>query len=192
MPAESDFDLEADYYNRKAMERAYPGEGWNGATKDWAIVDVPPGTNRVRMDGIGGGAQEITWQRYNGVRRSKFISGDEELATDFGGPAPVKPKTKDMWTEITKDLVIREAIDSMGYDCEETEDFFYVMEYLKYEDVLQLVEISDDIRRRRKSRIRQIEYEREEIRERRPPPSTWDDRYYEHEVSVDRHRSRYR
>lgn len=37
-----------------------------------------------------------------------------------------------MWTEITKDLVIREAIDSMGYACEETDDFFYVMEYLRY------------------------------------------------------------
>lgn len=187
MPLDSDFEEEADYYNRKAMERAYPGEAYNGATKDWAIVDVPPGTSRVRMDGIGGGAQEITWQRYNGVRRSKFISGDEEAATEFG--APVKSK-KDMWTEITKDLVIREAIDSMGYACEETEDFYYVMEYLRYEDVLQLVELSDDIRRRRKSRFRSIEFEREEIRERRPPPS-FDDRYYEHEVSFDRHRTRY-
>jgi len=173
------------------MERAYPGEAANGATKDWAIVDVPPGTNRVRMDGIGGGAQEISWQRYNGVRRSKFISGDEEVATDFGMPAPaVSKKAKDMWTEITKDLVLREAIDAMGYDVEETDDFYYVMEYLKYEDVLHLVEISDDIRRKRKSRIRQIEYEREEIRDRRP--SGFDDRYYEHEVSFDHHRSRYR
>jgi predicted DNA-binding protein len=46
----------------------------------------------------------------------------------------VKPrkKDKDMWTEVTKDLVLREAIEQMGYSCEETEDFFYVMEYLKY------------------------------------------------------------
>jgi hypothetical protein len=36
------------------------------------------GTKRVTMDGIGGGSQEVTWQRYNGVRRSKFITeGDE-------------------------------------------------------------------------------------------------------------------
>lgn len=133
-PVDSDFDAEAEYYNRKAMERAYPGEAYNGATKDWAIVDVPPGTNRVRMDGIGGGAQEITWQRYNGVRRSKFIAGDEERATDFGLPAPPmsKPKPKDMWTEITKDLCCKEAIESMGYDYEETDYFFYVMEYLRY------------------------------------------------------------
>lgn len=50
--------------------------------------------------------------------------------TDHGNQ--VKQKKKDMWTEITKDLVIREAIDSMGYSCEETDDFFYVMEYLRY------------------------------------------------------------
>ncbi|KAF2733788.1 hypothetical protein EJ04DRAFT_265945 [Polyplosphaeria fusca] len=190
-PPDSDFELEADYYNRKALERGYPGEAHNGATKDWAIVDVPPGTNRVRMDGIGGGAQEISWQRYNGVRRSKFISGDDEVATDFGlpAPAPPKPKSKDMWTEITKDLVLKEAIDRKGYEYDETDDFFYVMEYLRYEDVLQLVEISDDIRRKRRSRIRQIEYEREEIRER---PPHWDERFYEREVSYDRHRHRYR
>jgi hypothetical protein len=50
------------------------------------------------------------------------------------GEFNVKPrkKDKDMWTEVTKDLVLREAIEQMGYSCEETEDFFYVMEYLKY------------------------------------------------------------
>lgn len=94
---------------------------------------------------------------------------------------------KDMWTEITKDLVVREAIDSCGYDCEETDDFFYVMEYLRYEDVLRLVEISDDIRRRRKSRIREIEFERESIR---APRREYDERFYEREVSYDRHRHR--
>ncbi|OCL01744.1 hypothetical protein AOQ84DRAFT_393458 [Glonium stellatum] len=185
---ENDLEAEAEYYNRKAAERAYVGEAYNGATKDWAIVDVPPGTNRVRMDGAGGGSQEITWQRYNGVRRSKFITDDEEFASDFGRPA-LKPKSADMWTEITKDLVIKEAIDHMGFDYEETDYFFYVMDYLRYEDVLKLVELSDDIRADRRSRVRQIEYEREEIRERKP---RYDDRYYEHEVSYDSRRSRYR
>lgn len=124
------FDLEADYYNGIALARGQPGEAWNGATKDWAIVDVPPGTKRVFMEGVGGGSQEITWQRYNGVRRSEFFSGDDERATDIG--PQVKQKKKDMWTEITKDLVIREAIDSCGYQVEETDDFYYVLEYLKY------------------------------------------------------------
>ena len=150
---EREIEEEAEYYNRRAQERAYIGEGYNGATKDWAIVDVPPGTKRVNMEGIGGGREEITWQRYNGVRRSKFVA-DEEI---YGGEMEVaitdtkvtdtkvvdtrdrgrrfvgqKPKTETMWTEITKDLVIKEAIEESGYDFEETEFFFYVMSYLRY------------------------------------------------------------
>lgn len=131
-PTDSEFEIEADYYNRKALERAYPGEAWNGATTDWTIIDVPPGTKRVQLDGIGGGSQEVTWQRYNGVRRSKFISAEDEHITDVHTQGPVKPKKKDMWTEVTKDLVLREAIDGMGYRCEETDDFYYIMEYLRY------------------------------------------------------------
>ena len=167
-------DDEADYYARKAEERSYIGEAYNGATKDWAIVDVPPGTERVRMDGVGGGGQEITWQRYNGVRRSKFIpererergeqeseprretSGLEieissrsrreggktyereyeriEESSDrrVGMPRGPKNKNEGLWTEITKDLVVKEAIESSGYDYEETDYFFYVMQYLRY------------------------------------------------------------
>lgn len=37
-----------------------------------------------------------------------------------------------MWTEITKDLVSEEAIKQVGYEYEDTEEFYYVMEYLRY------------------------------------------------------------
>lgn len=48
-------------------------------------------------------------------------------------PAPLAPpRPREMWTEITKDLVSKEAIDYAGFEYEETEEFFYVMEYLKY------------------------------------------------------------
>ena len=57
--------------------------------------------------------------------------------------------------------------------------------------MLHLVEISDEIRRKRKSRIREIEIERKSIHDSRPQ-SAYDDRYYEHEVSFDSRRSRYR
>ena len=154
---------EADYYNRKASGRGYPGEAYNGATKDWGLVDIPPGTSRVAMDGIGGGRQEITWDRYAGDRHGKFYAGDRVYEQDWGrernGYAPPLPppernrddvrekrftetriteetnrgRTKDkMWTEITKDLVIKEAIEEKGYEYEETDEFFYVMIYLRY------------------------------------------------------------
>lgn len=166
---DDDIGQEADYYMRRAASRGYPGEAYNGATKDWGLVDVPPGTERVRMDGVGGGSQEISWQRYNGARQSKFYTGDRmyespdwnerprQVSSPAPPPAPLPPppvgnreeeiriterriveetsrgKTKDrMWTEITKDLVIKEAIDEMGYEYEETDEFFYVIEYLRY------------------------------------------------------------
>jgi hypothetical protein len=160
---DDDVAAEAEYYMRRAASRGYPGEAYDGATKDWGLVDVPPGTERVRMDGKGGGSQEITWQRYNGDRRSKFQTGDRIYEGEFGNPrspppppAPLPPpppktteeiriterritegtqkgKTKDkMWTEVTKDLVIKEAVEEMGYEYEETEEFFYVIEYLRY------------------------------------------------------------
>lgn len=146
---EIDIAEEAEYYNRKAQERSYIGEGYNGATKDWAIVDVPPGTKRVHMEGIGGAQEDITWQRYNGVRRSKFIAEEDfhggELirqedivdTRDRGRRFVGQKKKEDlMWTEITKDLVIKDAIEEMGYDFEETEYFFYVMSYLRYVSLL--------------------------------------------------------
>jgi len=185
-----DEDSEADYYNRRAESRGYPGEAWNGSTVDWSIVDVPPGTEKVRMDGAGGGSQEITWQKYNGVRRSKFIPEREKERTErieireFEAPAPPPPRedlsieisTKrrpggstyereyerieestdrrvgfpiprgppknrvgDLWTEITKDLVVREAIEQLGYDFEETEFFYYIIQYLRYVSSLVLL-----------------------------------------------------
>jgi hypothetical protein len=62
----------AEYYNKRALERSYIGEAYNGATRDWAIVDVPPGTERVTMQGAGGGKQDIWWHQYDGVRRAAF------------------------------------------------------------------------------------------------------------------------
>ena len=140
---------EAEFYNARALERSFPGEGYHGATRDWAIVDVPPGTRKVAMDGVGGGRQEITWQKYNGVRRSKFMpegGSDEGYGSEVGRPArpeagggeigrrygPRRDPTSGLWTEITKDLVVKEAITEAGYEFEETEDFYYVIAYLGY------------------------------------------------------------
>ena len=136
------------------------GEAWGGATRDWSIVDVPPGTERVRMDGVGGGSTDTTWSRYSGVRRTKFIperdgvmvpverererererTGRNRLSVSIHedrriskSPKPPPPApTREMWTEITKDLVSREAIQTLGYRYEETKWFYYIMEYLPY------------------------------------------------------------
>ncbi|TDZ15053.1 hypothetical protein Cob_v012031 [Colletotrichum orbiculare MAFF 240422] len=238
--ARTPVDEEAEYITSKIDSRGKMGEAWGGATKDWTIVDVPPGTERVQMDGVGGGSAEVTWQRYNGVRRAKFVPErdgapisapslapmppqpspresrdrlsvqvyDRETEIDIEKtkerrPRPSPQKRSEMWTEITKDLVIRDAIIELGYDFEETEYFFYIMQYLKYDDVLELVQVSDEIRRFRKERVREIQYEKEyrDGWERRHQanhhhhhhraPSKYDDeRVYEREVVYDSTRPR--
>ncbi|GAO16071.1 hypothetical protein UVI_02054140 [Ustilaginoidea virens] len=192
-------DDEATEITGKIDSRGRMGEAWGGATKDWTIVDVPPGTERVLMDGVGGASTETNWSKYSGVRRTQFIperdgavvparepsplpaagSGnnhtsvafydhDREIDVDVDierkmsrTPAPPShPPPREMWTEITKDLVCREAIEQMGYAYEETRWFFYIMDYLKYDEVLQLTELSARIRRYRR-RCRDAERERE-------------------------------
>ncbi|KAI1404793.1 hypothetical protein F4819DRAFT_82865 [Hypoxylon fuscum] len=241
-PRSPEYEDEADYITTKIDSRARMGEAYHGATKDWTIVDVPPGTERVKMDGVGGGGAEVTWQRYSGVRRSKFMPEREEtpepiresfrerepirgrepsrdrerlsiqvydsrdksrdrdveveeisdrrISIRDGDRAPPR-KRSEMWTEITKDLVVREAIERMGYEYEETEWFFYVMQYLRYEDVVELVNLSDDVRRARKRRAQEIEWEREWDRRHRNRRSlNWDkiddERIVEREVIYDR------
>ncbi|KAF2858913.1 hypothetical protein K470DRAFT_259301 [Piedraia hortae CBS 480.64] len=239
---DDEFVAEADYYNRRVRDRAYPGEAWNGATRDWGLVDVPPGTERVRMDGVGGGQQEIFWDRYAGERRAKYSSGERVYEDRYGNiiepppapaappavappPAPAveppetelretriterrvveeqqpapRPKRDRMWTEVTKDLVLKEALETLGYDYEETEDYFFVMQYLRYDDVRRLVQLSTDIRKERRQRIKEIQLEREEYdapqRMLPPPPIARNrdrdyEREYERDVYVERDRYR--
>jgi hypothetical protein len=57
------------------------------------------------------------------------------------------------------------------------------------EDVLQLVELSDDIRRDRRRRIREIEWERQDPRLPRPPVQRErETEYYERDIIIDRKR----
>lgn len=75
----------------------------------------------------------------DGVRRSERREEEEirDLAIidnrDKGRRFEAQKSKKDrMWTEVTKDLVSEEAIKEVGYEFEETEEFYYVMEYLRY------------------------------------------------------------
>lgn len=103
-------------------------------TSDWTIIDVPPGTRRITIDTTSQVQQEVeeeedvNWSRYNGVRRSRGVSSE-------------------LWTEITKDLVTREAIESNGHQYEETDHFFYVFEYLDKDQINDLVRLTKEIRR---------------------------------------------
>lgn len=109
---------------------------------DVTVIDVPPGSRRVyvqldkttRRDD----ARDLPdWRREHGVRRSRGLGNE-------------------LWTEITKDLVTREAIEDCGYPFEETEYFYYIFEYLDRDEIAELRELTEDIRH---ERVRDIEYQ---------------------------------
>jgi len=128
--ARSDIDLNLDAsYNRRR------GSIYDERESELAIIDVPAGTRRVTVD--MGRETDINWRRDNGVRRSRGLGSE-------------------LWTEITKDLVTREAIEYCGYPYEETEFFYYIFEYLHRDQITEIVDITHDIRRQR---VRDLEYE---------------------------------
>ncbi|KAL4941594.1 hypothetical protein BDV06DRAFT_178358 [Aspergillus oleicola] len=143
---------------------------------DWAIVQAPPKPKRSpeKVLSVVDVREESRHSRHRD--RGPRSSGDD-LSRDLTGGRPrgkvgsryigVKDRRERLWTEITKDLVVREAIERAGYEYEEMDSVYYIFSYLSPEDVNALVEHSDDIRRARRRRIQEIQRERASL----PPPS---------------------
>ncbi|KAL1970969.1 hypothetical protein VTN77DRAFT_2803 [Rasamsonia byssochlamydoides] len=92
------------------------------------------------------------------AEREEFLPDqDGRIGRRYTG---TKGKRDRPWTEITKDLVVREAIERAGYEYEETDDFYYIFDYLRYDDVAMLVDLTERIRRARHERIHEINRER--------------------------------
>lgn len=128
-------DLEVDLYSRRKAH--YPAADFV-PPKAGALV-APKSRQRVR----GTSMSEMGWPQPAG-RKLKYLpeeessseeSSEDEKATPYLGTKPKHqaPAQKDrLWTEITKDLVVREAIERAGYEYEETDQFYYIFAYLHY------------------------------------------------------------
>ncbi|OKL61238.1 hypothetical protein UA08_03849 [Talaromyces atroroseus] len=156
------------------------------------------------IPGGHGREREIIIREEERERKRELIPKEAHVGRRYTG---VRDKRDRRWTEIAKDLVVREAIERMGYEFEESDHFYYVFEYLRYDDVERLVHLSGDIRRFRRERIRDIRREREMLPrpppplrlERAPPrePRLWEprERFRERDVIIEegqRPRRRYR
>lgn len=183
--ARSDIDLNLDSSFRSRRGSVYD-------ESEYAIIDVPAGTRRVTVDMARESREsEVNWRRDNGVRRSRGLGNE-------------------LWTEITKDLITREAIEDCGYQYEETDLFYYIFEYLSRENITELIELTADIRRRKlpisstktpvfvfhrpkatdttvyAERVRDIEYESIAGRERERRTLDWDREDTRTEIIIER------
>lgn len=184
--ARSDIDLNLD-----SSFRSRRGSVYDERESEYAIIDVPAGTRRVTVDMARESREsEVNWRRDNGVRRSRGLGNE-------------------LWTEITKDLITREAVEDCGYQYEETDLFYYIFEYLSREQITELIELTADIRRRKlpsntktpvfvfhrpkttdttvyTERVRDIEYESIAGRERERRTLDWDREDTRTEIIIER------
>lgn len=125
---------EEDMYSRRGSRRPPSDE----SVDDWAIVHAPPRPKKPIMDEQDD-PREPRRPRRSRERGPRLAPGDgpSDYETDRSGHVGrryggVKDRRKRLWTEITKDLVLREAIERAGYEYEETEFFYYIFDYLQY------------------------------------------------------------
>lgn len=113
-------------------------------TDEWAFVDNPPPPRREMRDerpirelrdDMGSPIRDSKSRPYSMDRRPRFtdelpeeIGERDRRGRRYGG----ERKRKSKWTEITKDLVVREAIERSGYEFEETELIYHVFAHLEY------------------------------------------------------------
>lgn len=87
---------------------------------EWSVVHAPSKEDAVEMTGA-----------LNVVEVAPKDASDKELDRKRIGAQVVKERRDERWTEIAKDLVVREAIERLGYEFEETRTFYYVFSYLE-------------------------------------------------------------
>lgn len=103
------------------------------------MVDPPRRPRRPGQGGLDGPGWEVPRQRHSMERRHRLPSNERRVSVDDldrrdqVGSRYVRTKDpRERPTEITKDLVVREAIERAGYEFEETASFYYIFDSLQY------------------------------------------------------------
>jgi hypothetical protein len=128
---------------------------------DWTLIDVPPGTRKITLEAdergfSGPDVSSATNMRMMGLQQQEMNSSSSSISRSRGVRRS-KGASTELWTEVTKDLVTREAIEELGYPYEETDSFFYIFEYLQKDQIDELIEVTAEIRH---ERVRELEFKR--------------------------------
>lgn len=118
---EDEIEEEIKILKKKRSKHRSPLEKISKDTTDeWSVVHAPK-EEPVEMTG----ALEVLEVAPKGsLEEDLEIRGRVEQQV-------VKERRDERWTEITKDLVVRGAIERLGYEFEETTTFFYIFSFLE-------------------------------------------------------------
>ncbi|KAJ5176927.1 uncharacterized protein N7482_002804 [Penicillium canariense] len=154
---EEETEEEIEIHKRRSKPRSIVEGISRETTDEWSVVHTPSKDDAIEMSG---GLNVVEVAPKGALEEELDIRGRVEQQI-------VKERQDERWTEITKDLVVRDAIERLGYEFEETRTFYYIFSYLEPGDIDELVELSDEIRHARRRRIKEMNRERA-IRPRRP------------------------
>ncbi|KAL3468597.1 hypothetical protein BJX64DRAFT_246330 [Aspergillus heterothallicus] len=163
---------EEDYYRRREPKQFSYSSPSSDTMDGWAIVQAPK-MKHTEKDLVD--IREEMRPPKQKHRRPKLEEREERDLKVSGNPPRgkvgrryigVKDSKERLWTEITKDLVVKEAIEHAGYEYEEMDSFYYIFSNLHPDEVSDLIEDSDEIRRARRRRLQEIRRERASV-----PPS---------------------
>ncbi|CAI7625498.1 unnamed protein product [Penicillium glandicola] len=135
-------------------------------TDDWSVVHAPSPEDAIEMTG----ALDVVE-----VKPRNASVDEAEMGRVAQKVMDPKETRNDRWTEIAKRLIVREAIEQMGFEYEETRTSYYIFSYLQstassdsdsfwqQDDIDELIDLSDEIRSARRRRIRDIQRERDSV-----------------------------
>jgi hypothetical protein len=121
LEVEAEIEEEIKIHKKKMKHRSPIEKITKENVDEWSVVHTPAKEDVVEMTG----ALEV-------VEVAPKGSLEEDL--DIRGRVEqqvVKERRDERWTEITKDLVVRDAIERLGYEFEETRTFYYIFSFLE-------------------------------------------------------------
>lgn len=127
---EDDYEEDDEIQVQEKISRPRPrGNGHpRDSTDEWSVVHAPSKEEAIEMSG----GLDIVEVAPRGD--SSSVSGsesDESEDTGRGKRGNTSVSKDERWTEITKELVVREAIERMGYEHEEMRHSYYIFSYLE-------------------------------------------------------------
>ncbi|KAJ5573680.1 uncharacterized protein N7459_008107 [Penicillium hispanicum] len=162
LPRELDIDEKLSIHEKRSGRRSHAGDDTKDVTDEWSVVHAPSKAEAIEMTG----ALDIVEVAPKDASEDE-VEVIEEEHEGHARPQVSKERRDERWTEITKDLVVREAIEHIGYEFEETRMYYYIFSYLEPGEIDELIELSDEIRQARRRRIREMHRERASVPPRR-------------------------
>jgi hypothetical protein len=118
---EAEIEEEIKIHKKKMKQRSAIEKITKENVDKWSVVHAPAKEDSVEMSG----ALEVVEVAPKGSLEEDIeVRGRVEQQV-------VKERRDERWTEITKDLVVRDAIERLGYEFEETRTFFYIFSFLE-------------------------------------------------------------